>query len=365
MRRHLSVCLMTIIALGALLAAAPAQAAPRTRCFAETNQCVSGSILEYWERNGGLPVFGYPISQLQTETNDDGWTGPIQWFQRDRLEDHGPGGVMAGRLGAQFLGYRGTLWNQYDRVSSAPPECRFFPETGHSLCGAFMDYWYANGGLERFGYPITEQMHEDLPMWSGTVQYFERRRMELHPENAGTPYEVLLGLLGRELHDPSGCKEIVAALQATAAAYPNVFGCGAPFPQINVPIAVEQFERGQMIWIQYADKRGGWLWVTFYDNTRNTIAWELYPDNWHEGDAVSGGETPPAGLYEPARGFGKLWRENQHVRSVLGWALAPEVGDRGSMQYFQGGSWMLHRQSSDRVLLVFPDNHAEEITRIK
>ncbi|HET8630995.1 MAG TPA: hypothetical protein VFL91_26545 [Thermomicrobiales bacterium] len=30
------------------------------------------------------------------------------------------------------------------------------------------------------------------------VQYFERARFEYHPENAGTPYEVLLGLLGRE-----------------------------------------------------------------------------------------------------------------------------------------------------------------------
>jgi hypothetical protein len=30
------------------------------------------------------------------------------------------------------------------------------------------------------------------------VQYFERARFELHPENAGTPYEILLGHLGRE-----------------------------------------------------------------------------------------------------------------------------------------------------------------------
>jgi hypothetical protein len=31
------------------------------------------------------------------------------------------------------------------------------------------------------------------------TQHFERARFEYHPENAGTPYEVLLGLLGREL----------------------------------------------------------------------------------------------------------------------------------------------------------------------
>ena len=31
------------------------------------------------------------------------------------------------------------------------------------------------------------------------TQHFERARFEYHPENAGTPYDVLLGLLGREL----------------------------------------------------------------------------------------------------------------------------------------------------------------------
>ena len=32
------------------------------------------------------------------------------------------------------------------------------------------------------------------------VQYFERARFEHHPENAGTDYEVLLGLVGRLYH---------------------------------------------------------------------------------------------------------------------------------------------------------------------
>jgi hypothetical protein len=31
------------------------------------------------------------------------------------------------------------------------------------------------------------------------VQYFERARFEWHPDNIGTPYEVLLGLLGNQL----------------------------------------------------------------------------------------------------------------------------------------------------------------------
>ena len=31
------------------------------------------------------------------------------------------------------------------------------------------------------------------------TQYFERARFEQHPDKAGTPFEVLQGLLGREL----------------------------------------------------------------------------------------------------------------------------------------------------------------------
>ena len=43
------------------------------------------------------------------------------------------------------------------------------------------------------------------------IQYFERVRFEYHPENAGTQYEVLLGLMGVEL----GFRE--ASLPAPAA----------------------------------------------------------------------------------------------------------------------------------------------------
>ncbi len=173
--------------------------AQRTRCFAETGYCIEGVILTYWEQNGGLPVFGYPTTELRVETNNDGWTGPTQWFERDRLEDHGAEGVLAGRLGAGLLELQGRAWRDFPQVSDAPSGCRYFAVTGHSLCEPFKSYWEQNGGLERFGYPITEPFYATLDDWSGTIQYFERRRMEHHTELAGTRYEVLLGLLGNEV----------------------------------------------------------------------------------------------------------------------------------------------------------------------
>jgi hypothetical protein len=79
------------------------------------------------------------------------------------------------------------------------PAVRYFPAVGHTLRGVFRAYWEQHGGLAQFGYPLTEEFQERSPTDGKrySVQYFERNRFEAHPENAGTPYEVLLGLLGR------------------------------------------------------------------------------------------------------------------------------------------------------------------------
>lgn len=371
MKRYMMILMVAIVSLGTLLAAAPASAQQRTRCFQETGFCVSGAILNYWERNGGLAVFGFPISDLHNEYVE-AWNGPVQWFQRDRLEDHGSTGVLAGRLGAQLLEMQGRPWQSLPRAPSTPVGCRFFPETGHNLCGTFLVYWQANGGLERFGFPVSEPMQETLAAgdstWTGTVQYLERRRLEYHPENAGTRYEVLLGLLGRDIYPAlSGrCADPVPPLGPTVRAYPDVLGCPAPFPQLNARLATQQFERGSMVWAEGRGPNGSWgsIWVVYFDNARNSLVWEAYFDSWTEDQPERGGETPPPGLYEPIRGFGKLWRENAHVRETLGWAAAPERADTGSLQYFQGGAFAVYRAANDRVFIFRPDNRTDDITRI-
>jgi hypothetical protein len=163
------------------------------RCFAETDLCIGGPIRDYWENNGGLPVFGFPITEQRVETVEDR-TITVQWFQRDRLEIQSDGTITAGRLGARLLELQGRPWESFPTVDSAPDGCRFFPETNHSLCEPFLSYWEINGGLERFGFPITEPQQETIEGLSLTVQYFERRRMEQHAQQPGNP--VLLGLLG-------------------------------------------------------------------------------------------------------------------------------------------------------------------------
>ena len=91
MKRPSILALLAAVSL-ALAMLAPADAAPRTRCFAQTGFCITSPILEYWEHNGGLQRFGYPLSRVRIESAE-GWTGPIQWFERSRLEDHGVNGA--------------------------------------------------------------------------------------------------------------------------------------------------------------------------------------------------------------------------------------------------------------------------------
>jgi hypothetical protein len=56
---------------------------------------------------------------------------------------------------------------------------QFFPETGHSVQGSFLEFYKATADpLLMFGYPITEQM---ISRDGRTVQYFQRARFELSP----------------------------------------------------------------------------------------------------------------------------------------------------------------------------------------
>jgi Tol biopolymer transport system component len=184
------------------------------RTFPETGQSIAGRIRSYWEQNGGLPVFGFPITTQQAETIE-GQSVQTQWFERNRLELHPenkvPYDVLLGRLGADRLAQRGYEWQSVPR-ETAQTGCRYFSETGRNVCGDILKAWRANGlnldgkrgfseseNLALFGLPLTGLINETLSDGREyQVQYFERARFELHPENA-PPYNVLLGLLGNEV----------------------------------------------------------------------------------------------------------------------------------------------------------------------
>jgi hypothetical protein len=84
-------------------------------------------------------------------------------------------------------------------------------------------------------------------------------------------------------------------------------------------------------------------------------SWFFTGDTWREGDPSSDPAIiPPAGLYQPVRGFGKVWRERFGVRQALGWATAEEVGFSAIIQEFTGGVvWQEADQSTG--LMLFND----------
>jgi hypothetical protein len=75
---------------------------------------------------------------------------------------------------------------------------RCFVETGQCVRGKFFERWERHG-LAGNGYPLTGEIRQTLEDGNEhTVQYFERVRMEQHPENA-PPHDILLGQFGRRI----------------------------------------------------------------------------------------------------------------------------------------------------------------------
>jgi hypothetical protein len=185
----------TLLATAIFTVAAPTN---EQLCFPQTGKCVAGRFLSQWRATGGLPINGYPLSEVFTETLEDGKQYQVQYFERVRMEYHPenqpPFDVLLGQFGRRILA-------GIPDAPTAPVSPRdgsiFFTETGHNVDADIFAFWLVNGGLPQFGYPLTEefvQRLEDNQLY--VVQYFERARIERHPENE-VPYKLQLGQFGR------------------------------------------------------------------------------------------------------------------------------------------------------------------------
>jgi hypothetical protein len=204
-----------LLLLLTLLPGASTRAAPR--CFPEAPaiaDCIDDRIASFWAQQGGLPVFGYPIGP-QVGQQVEGREVQAQVFERNRLELHpenpAPYDVLLGRLGVESLARQGRDWASFPKADPAAPH--YFVATGHAIDARFWPYWSRHGleidgrpgfttaeSLALLGLPISEAADEISPT-DGKVyltQWFERARLELHPENA-PPFDIQLGLLSREL----------------------------------------------------------------------------------------------------------------------------------------------------------------------
>jgi hypothetical protein len=314
-------------------------------CFIETDHCIQGRFLTYWQAHGGLAINGFPLSDERQELLEDGQTYTVQYFERVRMEYHPenqpPYDVLLGQFGRRVLldRFRGDR-SGYDRAVApvaANPDDAYFPATGHNLGGHFLAYWQANGGLAQFGFPLTEPFGETLDNGQFyTVQYFERARFEAHPENA-PPYDVLLGQFGRAIEAET--RLLSGSFGALYTTNDDVRArLGRPVaPATQAAGATLAFEHGRMIW--RGDQRR--IYVLCGAPPAGQLVTNRLPyfdDTWTVGQDPGGGPAPTSGLFLPTRGFGKVWRENQNVQQCLGYAsAAAEAGYPMTVQDFERG----------------------------
>ena len=190
--------------------ARPDNGDPNRSYYPATGHALAGAFREFWQQSGGLPVFGYPLTEV---FNERGFV--VQYLERQRFEAHPefdgtPYMVELGLLGVENARQRGIAAGAPFQpvAASSDASCSTFAATGHRLCNGFRAYWQSHGldfgdpgisgreSLALFGYPISEEFVD--PITGLVTQYFERAVFEYHPNNPA-PYQVLLARLGADV----------------------------------------------------------------------------------------------------------------------------------------------------------------------
>jgi hypothetical protein len=97
----------------------------------------------------------------------------------------------------------------------------------------------------------------------------------------------------------------------------------------SIQMVTQPFERGHMFW---RDSR------QIYALALSGQFWQM-TDTWQEGMPDSDpAYSPPAGLLQPVRGFGLVWRNSPQVRDALGWGTLPEAPYSSTWQDFERGA---------------------------
>jgi polysaccharide biosynthesis protein PslG len=263
--------------------------------FSETQHAAVNSFLAFWKRTpNALFVLGYPISQpfIEESFTEPGTYYRVQYFERAVLEEHpenaGTQYYILGRLMGNKI-IEGREGEQPFQTVGDPGDGTFDNLTGHTLRNdpaPFRSFYESNGGLEVFGRPKSEQFQERNQATGETywVQYFERQRMEWHPNEPDPQYRILLGLLGNEYRDAHHGGEQPFQPLDRDRALPRQFiygynailyGQGSPWQDRNRTLQVSKSSgvnwiRQQVRWMDLHDQSGAIYWGEL-DNIVNDV----------------------------------------------------------------------------------------------
>jgi hypothetical protein len=125
--------------------------------------------------------------------------GLVRLLENPTRDNYDPSGqVWVHKLA--YKAYQELAWgysatDPADEAEARSQNLIYFEATRQAITPQFGAYWIERGGLERFGYPISRPIY----IHGILSQFFQRAVFEYHPENAGTPNEVQLRLLGNEM----------------------------------------------------------------------------------------------------------------------------------------------------------------------
>ncbi len=142
---------------------------------------------------------------------------------------------------------------------------KFFPETGHWVTGEFLDaYLSVDNPTMLYGYPLTDAFEDVIS--HRIVQYFERTRFELVPEESSNP-NVRRTPLGRYLYEPGpalpasknnpGCQGFADIEYQVCYAFLDFFNANGKAAQFGYPISnfeihddriVQYFQLARLEW---------------------------------------------------------------------------------------------------------------------
>ena len=152
----------------------------------------------------------------------------------------------------------------------------------------------------------------------------------------------------------SGCE--IAPRRGFGQVYNNTtvarrLGCPTGAEATLVYAAEQSFERGYMFW------NGDTKRVYVFFSSNNT--WQQYLDTWVEGAPPPEVLTPTVGLYQPVRGFGKVWYEQPGLRDALGWATNQEHEVTNAVWQSYAGGLMIWTPA--RIIRVLYNNGGWEL----
>lgn len=275
-------------------------APPPTVYLPETGHSLDRLFLDLWRGSGGAATFGYPITAEIEQDNGH----IIQYLQYARFEywpegDENGNTVILGKIGEElrpFTVQRSASASTQGVTSSALAETSrqmkawlpvsaqavdtsrddllFIEETGHTISGGFLDFWYNSGAESYLGNPLTEE----YVLNGTTYQVFERGQLSWKPGDA-----VQLVPVGKILAQKYGLDTEPMA-QGNIPTYSEDLFI-APVPK--TPVQVARSAPSGEVWI---DINLSYEYLTLYQG--NTVLLETYISS-----GKPGFETPPGTFY--------------------------------------------------------------------